>query len=246
MDYGLSPGGLDEVLEQYDVIRSEGHADHVEEPKQSEAPPWEPEGGAQDKPPNWGNIRADKKLKAQQLLEERLREAQGAKKLQDKLKNPNGASLADDENGLDQAYGTDSGVVYDPNTRTEYVKGSVSAQDWWDDFTKIPFWGDTKDSERYQVADKAYDKLIENGLPVDRVVGHSLGGSVALQLQGDRNIDYSRTFGAPVVDLNPGNRGSVERYRHPLDPVPMLDRGATWGPLKAYPHTYTGFANLTA
>jgi hypothetical protein len=40
--------------------------------------------------------------------------------------------------------------------------------------------------------------------PIDRVVGHSLGGSVVLQLQRDH--DTSRTFGAPVCHLGPGNR----------------------------------------
>ena len=29
--------------------------------------------------------------------------------------------------------------------------------------------------------------------------------------------------------------------RHPLDPVSVLDRGAKWGPLMSYPHTYGGF-----
>ena len=192
------------------------------------------------KTPNWNNIRAEKELKAQQLLEERLHAAQAAKTLQDKLKNPNGASLAQDEKGLDLAYAAESGLAYDPKTKTEYVRGSYSAQDWVDDFTKVPFWGDTKESERYKMADQFYNKLIESGKPVDRVVGHSLGGSVALEMEKNHNIDYSRTFGAPVVDLK-GSGGTVERLRHPLDPISVFDRRATWGPLAAYPHTYHQF-----
>jgi hypothetical protein len=75
---------------------------------------------------------------------------------------------------------------------------------------------------------------------VDRVVGHSLGGSVALQLQQDRDIRRSRTFGAPVLDLNM-HSGKAERWRHFMDPVSVLDRRANWGKFKLYPHTYTGY-----
>ena len=133
---------------------------------------------------------------------------------------------------------TSTGIYYDPATKTEYVKGSVTGRDWWDDLTKVPFWGDTRNSERYQQAETAYNDLVASGKPVDRVVGHSLGGSVALQLQKDKHIPKSRTFGAPVVDLT-GSGG--ERYRHPLDPVSILDRGAKWGRVSLFPHTYTGY-----
>ena len=52
------------------------------------------------------------------------------------------------------------------------------------------------------------------------LVGHSLGGSVALQLQKDRDIPLSRTFGAPVLDFDPGITHKVlaDRFRHPLRP----------------------------
>ena len=167
------------------------------------------------------------------------REDAANERLQHNIRNPNGASFQEDEQGLVNAYNdmTSTGVYYDPNTRTEYVKGSVTKRDWLDDFTKVPFWGDTRDSERYQQAESAYNDLQASGHPVDRVVGHSLGGSVALQLQKDKHIPKSRTFGAPVFDL----AGSGERYRHPLDPVSVLDRGATWGRASLYPHTYTGY-----
>ena len=140
---------------------------------------------------------------------------------------------------------TSTGVYYNPKTRIGYVKGSVTGRDWYDDFTKIPF-GKTQKAERYEQADKAYDDLINHGKSVDRVVGHSLGGSVALEMQQHHNIPKSRTFGAPVLDLNPF--GCPERYRHPLDPVSVLDRSATWGPWSGTnplsTHSYTGFGNL--
>jgi hypothetical protein len=166
------------------------------------------------------------------------------KLMRERERNPSGASFKQDEEGLIKAYNDETapGVYYDPATKTEYIKGSSTARDWYDDFTKIPFWGDTRNAERYQQAEGALDQLLAQGKPVDRVVGHSLGGSVALQLQQDRDIRRSRTFGAPVLDLNPFG-GKVERYRHPLDPVSILDRGATWSKFKPYSHTYTGYEN---
>jgi len=125
-----------------------------------------------------------------------------------------------------------------------YIKGATNAQYWSDDALKIPVWGDLKESWRYGDAERAYLDLRDKGMPIDRVVGHSLGGSVALQQQTDHDIPYSRTFGAPVFDLNPMKRGTVDRVRHPLDPVSVLDRAATWGPLMAYPHTFTGFVGF--
>ena len=84
-----------------------------------------------------------------------------------------------------------------------------------DDFTTIPFWGNVQDAERYQQADKAYEDLLMQGKPIDRIVGHSLGGSVALELQKEKGIPLSRTFGAPVLDLNFTKES--ERFRHPLN-----------------------------
>ena len=137
------------------------------------------------------------------------------------------------------------GVYYDPQTRTEYVKGTVptNLNDWIDDVTKIPVWGDIHDADRMKMAEAAYQDLIKKGKPVDRVVGHSLGGSVALQLQKDHDIPFSRTFGAPVLDLNPFQ--NAERYRHPLDPFSILDRGATntsnFNHMSVNTHSYGGF-----
>ena len=62
--------------------------------------------------------------------------------------------------------------------------------------TKIPFWGDSHKKYRMQMAQKA---LAANP-QTTRVVGHSLGGSVALQAQKDNPKLASRTYGAPVWD----------------------------------------------
>ena len=170
--------------------------------------------------------------------------AAGMEEAQKRLnEDPNGASLAQDEAGLERAYNnaTSTGVYYDPETRTEYVKGSKTAREWWDDFTKIPAYGNLQNSERYQQARDAYQKLQDAGNPVDRVVGHSLGGSVALQMQKDLGIPRTRTYGAPVLDLG-GSANVVNRFRHPFDPVSMFDFGAKEGNLQLYPHTYGGYA----
>ena len=214
---------------------------------------------------NWNDVRAQKQDNAAALLEQRLQEsrkkidqqeatieqnmhsATANKKLLDRIAMPNGGvSFTQDEKGMGAAYGYKSfpGAAYDSNTQTLYVAGSDSWESWFHDDPLIPF-GKTSDATRYKQAERAYDDLIATGHPVHRVVGHSLGGSVALELSKNKGIEFSRTFGAPVFDLNPFNRGKVERYRHPLDPVSIFDRGATWGGLVAdQPHTYGGFRHF--
>jgi len=182
-----------------------------------------------------------------EMVNERLRQAQDKKFYETMLKNPQGATFKQDEEGMNAAYGYRSypGAAYDENTQTLYVAGSDSWRSWYDDFRNIPAWGDLKDSERYKQAERAYEDLTRNqGKYVRRVVGHSLGGSVALELAKNKGIEVSRTFGAPVLDPNPFHRGTVERMRHPLDPVSVLDRGARWGSVMAYPHSYTGFQSF--
>ena len=241
------------------------------ETAKADEPPWEAPKGREE-PSSWqtpapendlfdrmeaGEQRLKTKQKEQDDLKQREqkqrdgfdpwnRQDAANEKLQHDIENPNGASFQEDEEGLVNAYKdkTSTGVYYDPATRTQYVKGSVTGRDWLDDATKIPFWGNTRDAERYQEADSAYKNLQASGKPVDRIVGHSLGGSVALQMQKDHQIPKSRTFGAPVLDLGGTSYGEAERFRHPMDPVSVLDRSATWGKVKIYPHTYTGFEDL--
>jgi hypothetical protein len=52
--------------------------------------------------------------------------------LQHSIENPNGASFVEDEAGLVNAYkdATSAGVYYDPATKTEYVKGSVTGRNF--------------------------------------------------------------------------------------------------------------------
>jgi len=253
MDYG-GPNSMEELFQQYDKIVSRAPMPAENLP---DTPPWEqtaveppieaakPVETAQRKDNDYNTyalpLSDEEKTAIKRRKERDQQEEEGLRKMYKAFENPNGASFEQDEKGLDEAYNdsTAPGVAYDSKTHTMYIKGSQTKRDWWDDFTKVPF-GATQHAERYQQAEKAMDDLQEQGKSVERVVGHSLGGSVALELQKRRGVPRSRTLGAPVVDLNAFARKS-ERYRHPLDPVSILDRGAHMRGLKSYPNTYTGF-----
>ena len=151
-----------------------------------------------------------------------------------------------DAAGLQRAYANNA-TAYDPETSTLYVAGTKNGRDVFDDVTKVPF-RDVQRSQRYKDALADYGEHVRAGRPVHRIVGHSLGGAVATELQKriaqTGHSVHVRTFGSPQLDfgvLPQGGLGSVERLRHPGDPVSMLDRRAKRGPLRAYPHGYHGF-----
>ena len=81
-----------------------------------------------------------------------------------------------DSEGLRRAY--EHGDFY-VHGKTMFIAGSHTARDWFDDITKVPAWGDLRNSERYQKVQTQF----ENQGQIDTVVGHSLGGSVSLELQ---------------------------------------------------------------
>jgi hypothetical protein len=167
----------------------------------------------------------------------------GRRKMLSDFVHPNRGTFTRDEYGLQKAYENTptTGTYYDEKTRTLYIRGSQTKRDWIDNFTRLPNWGESHDIEMYHKAEDAYNKLIMEGKPVDRVVGHSLGGAMALQLQKDKDIPLSRTFGAPVLDIGLNHKNLAERYRHPADPVSILDTKSHWGNIQAFPHTYAGF-----
>ena len=130
-------------------------------------------------------------------------------------------NIKTDAEGMDRAYA--QGDVYGEGNK-EYVAGSHTYTDWFDDFTKIPQWryvppglnpivdilnsvwgrqvfgtGDLRQSERYK---RARDYLVAHP-EVTFLDGHSLGGAVVLQLQKDFPERHLKTFtqGAPVLDL---------------------------------------------
>ena len=111
---------------------------------------------------------------------------------------------------------------------------SKSLQDVWDDLN-IPFHLTSK-SNRYQHA----SKLLDENQNIKQLVGHSLGGPVALELQGnmaDRKFT-TNTYGAPVLSFT----SAENRYRNRGDPVSMLDFGSKSSVhVGLNPHTYDNF-----
>jgi hypothetical protein len=157
------------------------------------------------------------------------------------LQRATSAKPLSDAEGLQRAY--QQGDSYRRGD-TLYVAGSHTATDWYDDFTKIPFWGDLRKSHRYQQA----DKMLDANSGVKNVVGHSLGGAVVHELQRNHPGLRSVTYGAPSLSLS----GGGERYRNNWDPVSMFDRGAKRSahpnPFKhgSLTHDYHNFENTTS
>ena len=174
-------------------------------------------------------------------------------------------SIITDKEGLKRAYQQGDYFIHGD---TMYVAGSHTGKDWYDDLTKIPDWksinkftggqiplanamanipfsSDLRNSTRYQKAEEA----LKRNPQVKKVVGHSLGGSVALELQKNyKNIEGTRTYGAPVFDplgldykkyqasskiFGPNEKmnntkfgGFPARYRNIGDPFSIFDRSA--------------------
>ncbi len=137
-----------------------------------------------------------------------------------------------DKEGLHKAYEATDKLF--ASGETLYIAGTSSLRDVWDDL-KIPFHLTSK-SDRYQHA----SKYLETDQKITKLVGHSLGGSVALELQGNmgpRNFK-TNTYGAPVLSITP----SENRYRNFGDPVSILDRGSKSSlNVGLNPHTYDNF-----
>ena len=126
---------------------------------------------------------------------------------------PIGVERISDATGLDRAY--KSGDTH-LNNKTLYIAGTHTWTDVADDITKVPFWGSVTNATRYTAA----EKVLKDNPQIENLVGHSLAGSVALELQKqypDRNFKV-RTYGAPTVDIfgidrgNPFRPNKVERY----------------------------------
>jgi len=120
------------------------------------------------------------------------------------------------ENGLEKAYSSPNYLYKDNDTL--YVAGTQTRRDVWDDL-KIPF-GLTRYSQRYEDA----DKIIQQDPSIKSLVGHSLGGSVALEFQKnypDRDFQ-AITYNAPVNSVTQ----SKDRFRGIADPISYQDYGA--------------------
>lgn len=135
-----------------------------------------------------------------------------------------------DRDGLDEAYKDPRGVYTAGDTL--YVAGTKSLGDAADDIS-IPLRL-TNTTARFQDAARTLNKNPQ----VTRVVGHSLGGAVALELQKDDPSLDTTTYGAPVVST----QASSQRHRHWMDPVAALDWGASTTVPGVNPHSYESLA----
>jgi len=119
------------------------------------------------------------------------------------------------EIGLKRAYKSPNKLFIDNNNL--YIAGTSGLQDMWDDL-KIPFHL-TKHSQRYYDA----EKLLKANPQVDNITGHSLGASVALELEKNNpNLHVMGAYGTPTISNTP----ALNRFRKDYDPVSVLDRGA--------------------
>ena len=64
------------------------------------------------------------------------------------------------EIGLQKAYRANKYLYVDGDTM--YVAGSQTARDWWDDFTKIPVWGNSKKIQRKNKANSSDSDIFIN------------------------------------------------------------------------------------
>ena len=141
-------------------------------------------------------------------------------KLVDEISKTKIPTISDAE-GLRKAYEQPNKIYI--NNNKMYIAGTSNLQDVWDDF-KIPFHL-TSRSKRYEDA----EKMLKENPQVDNIIGHSLGSAVALELNKNNNNKYdTTTYGSPTFQLD-NKKG--KRYRHPLDPISIFDRGAINVPL---------------
>ena len=137
-----------------------------------------------------------------------------------------GPKIKTDAEGEDRAY--TQGDTYTEDNKL-YVAGSHTPTDWFDDVTKIPLWGDLRQSHRYKAGRAA---LLSNN-KINWAGGHSLGGSVVLQLQKDfpDRLKKTVTWGAPVMDLLGTQKAevgqeNVDRKSNRGDLVSIFDNSA--------------------
>ena len=129
--------------------------------------------------------------------------------------------MLSDQDGLNKAYNTEDGLYHDTNTNTLFIAGTRNLNDVME-WPKIPTFR-TKDSAIYGRAQKYLSAHPE----ISNLVGHSYGGSAALQFQKDDQKYQTRTYGAPVFDLIPRNPfHKPQRYCNRYDPVCSADLGA--------------------
>ena len=132
-----------------------------------------------------------------------------------------------DEEGLNNAYETRDGLYQHYNKL--FIAGTKDPIDFLDDL-KLPFNNTLNLTTRGRTADAYYRSHGE----IDTLIGHSLGGSVALSLEkqykkegnNPYGIVQSKTFGSPTVSANFTNK-NLNIIIYFGDPISALDFGRT-------------------
>ena len=145
-----------------------------------------------------------------------------------------------DTQGLERAYAAGSKMFRSRDTL--YIAGTSSLGDVmeWPDIPlhKVP------ETTRYRTVKRYLDS--DQGKGITRLVGHSLGGSVSLELSKNYNIPAT-TYGAPVVNPIPRNPfDRPDRVACKFDPVAIMDFGAKKVACgdRLNPHSYRGLESF--
>lgn len=155
----------------------------------------------------------------------------------------NAVTISDttDQEGLKHAYDAHDRLYVSGDTL--YVGGSVTLNDWFYVDPQIPL-GTFTNTDRYRSAQRRWNEHPH----LTKIVGHSLGASIAEALYAERNdrpIQQVHLYGAPRVSWNRSKFDGdvVKSFRHRGDPVSMFDRGAKANTYIAFdhPHSYFGF-----
>ena len=148
----------------------------------------------------------------------------------------------DNAHFLDKAYKNKASYTYIRGD-TLYIAGTDNLTDVYDDITRVlpdHITSSLVESSRY----KMVKPILNTNPQIKKLVAHSLAGNVGLRLQKEmpeRDFDVT-TYGAPVVGYWSGRN---TRYKHPGDPVSILDMGAKNVPLLTTDpfalHSYKGY-----
>jgi hypothetical protein len=134
------------------------------------------------------------------------------------------------------AYSSIDKLHVDHSTNTLFIAGTSRGQDVVDDLM-LPFTalgGGVRHTTKHAEAMRVMDAQALAGDRIQRVVGHSLGGSVALAISEDSGIPHE-VWGMPGWRSEP----DPNAHRQAGDLISVFDRGAvTHAPVTLNPHSY--------
>jgi hypothetical protein len=154
----------------------------------------------------------------------------------------------EDRVGLERAYAAPDSVYVLGSSifvgGTQISRFGENFRDMFDDL-KIPIPGGygTRDSYRYAQVQKAIAAHPE----ATHIIGHSLGGAVALEAAKNYGL-IATTYGAPVTDLRPKTllEEAPMRFGNRGDPISMMDSKAQGGFVAGNPHGFGNFDHISS